>query len=66
MCKIKADTSEKVVKMYSDDLGAFFVIGHSKIQELAVFWKAPYLTQNTNKWAYENCNSNMILWIDTG
>ena len=50
--KNSAETSKKVLKMYSDDLAATIAAKYSSVNEIAVFWKVPYLTNNTSKWSY--------------
>ena len=56
-----ADTSEKMLRMYSDDLAASLANEFNNIQEIACFWEVPYLTSNTSKWAYERSGDRMYL-----
>lgn len=62
------ETSKKVLKMYSDDLAALLWNKFRNVQEVAVFWKVPHLTENTSKWSYEReadgmyQTDNMLGW----
>ena len=55
------ETSEKVLRMYSDDLAASLAKEYENIQEIACFWEVPNLTSNTSKWAYERSGDGMYL-----
>lgn len=59
--KNSAETTEEMLTMYSDDLAASLATDHPEVQELAVFWKVPYLTESTSKWAYEKRSDGMYL-----
>lgn len=59
--KNKADMTEKMLQMYSDDMAASLANDHPEVQEVALFWKVPYLGTNTSKWSYERINDGMYL-----
>jgi len=48
----RAETTKKMLRMYSDDLAATIAKEYSSVNEIAIFWTVPYLTNNTSKWAY--------------
>lgn len=54
-----AETTEKMLQMYSDDLAASLAIDHPEVQEAAIFWNVPYLGSNTSKWSYERRGDGM-------
>lgn len=62
------ETSEKVLKMYSDDIAVLLYNQFNTVQEVAVFWHVPNLTDNTSKWSYERGadgmyqTDNMLGW----
>ena len=45
-------TSKKMLQMYSDDLAATLANENDTVQEIAIFWKVPYLNDNA-KCSYE-------------
>lgn len=57
--KNTAETTEKMLQMYSDDLAASLAIDHPEVQEAAIFWNVPYLGSNTSKWSYERRGNGM-------
>lgn len=61
--KNSAETSKKVLEMYSDDLAATIAAKYSSVNEIAVFWKVPYLTNNTSKWSY-SCTEGKAYSMD--
>lgn len=59
--KNSADTSKKMLKMYSDDLAATVAGKYADVHEISVFWKVPYLTDQTSKWQYSCKEGNAFL-----
>lgn len=59
--KNSQELSEKMLRMYSDDLAASLATDYPDVQELCVFWKVPYLTKYNSKWAYEKRDNGMYL-----
>lgn len=59
--KNSAKTTKEMLRMYSDDLAATIAGDYPEVNEIAVFWKVPYLTTNNSKWAYERRGDNMYL-----
>lgn len=59
--KNSESTSEEMLDMYSKDLAATLAEKYSSVQEVAVFWEVPYLTENTSKWSFERRGENMYL-----
>ena len=57
--KNKPDMTETMLQMYSDDLAASLAKDHPEVQEVALFWKVPYLGEKTSKWSYERKGNGM-------
>lgn len=55
-----AETTEKMLTMYSNDLAATVAENCPEVEEIAVFWNVPYLGV-TSKWAYEKKGDGMYL-----
>ena len=53
-------TSKDMLKMYSDDLAVYAAEKCPTIQEIAVFWKVPYLSKNA-KYSYERKGDAMYV-----
>lgn len=58
--KNSADTTKKMLKMYSDDLAARLYKEQPAIQEVAVFWEIPY-QKGTAKFSYERADGGMAI-----
>lgn len=65
--KNSAKMSKTVLALYSEDLAAIVAESCPDVQELAVFWKVPYLNDATAKCSYERKNGGMYamddMWI---
>ena len=59
--KNSAKTSKEMLDMYSSDLAAYLAGECPDVSEVAIFWKVPYLTENTSKWTYARNGENMYL-----
>ena len=53
--------SKDMLELYSDDLAATIADWYPSVHEIAVFWKVPYITTKTSKWAYTCKNSKAYL-----
>lgn len=59
--KNSEDTSEKMLRMYSDDMAAYLGEKYENISSVTIFWKVPYLTEQTTKYQYSRNSSGMYL-----
>lgn len=52
--------SKDMLKLYSDDLAAYAAENCPTVQEIAIFWKVPYLSKNA-KYSYERKSGAMYV-----
>lgn len=57
----RGSTSKEMLKMYSDDLAASVYQSGLNVQEIAIFWTVPYLSNANAKRAYERQTDGMYL-----
>ena len=55
------ELTEKMLRMYSDDLAAAIADDQPDVQEIAVFWEVPYHGNKTTKFSYERRSNGMYL-----
>lgn len=61
--KNSAQTSYNMVEMYSDDLAAKIGLENDTVNQIAVFWKVPYIDEDETlaKFSYERSGEHMII-----
>lgn len=61
--KNSAQTSYNMVEMFSDDLASKIGTDKNTINQIAVFWKVPYIGEDETlaKFSYERSGEHMII-----